>query len=97
MAKEWVWDTYNEAKAEAHSRTDIEKSLGALKQEQAKLANKLIVVDRAYLSVKASLKNVEIQVEDQHKQLHITEIKLVIQRQLVLDLKAELQKVKDVA
>ena len=33
--------------------------------------------------------------EDQHKQLHMTEIELATQRQLVLDLKAELQKAKD--
>ena len=54
-------------------------------------------MDKARLSAEAGLKNVKMQAEDQHKQLHMTEIKLVIQRQLVLDLKAELQKVKDAA
>ena len=37
------------------------------------------------------------QAKDQRKQLHMTEIELAILRQLVLDLKAGLQKVKDVA
>jgi len=36
-----------------------------------------------------------MQAEDQCKQLHMTEIELATQRQLVLDLKAELQKAKD--
>ena len=65
MAKEWVWDARrNEAKAEAHSRAEVEKSLGALKQEQAKLFDKLVAANRARLSVKVSLKMVERQAED---------------------------------
>ena len=42
------------------------------------------------MSAKVGLKNVEMQAEDQHKQLHMIEIELATQRQLVLDLKAEL-------
>ena len=61
------------------------------------LANKLIAVERARLSVEAGLKSVNSQAEDQHKQLHMTEIELATQRQLVLDLKVELQKAKDAA
>ena len=51
MADEWVRDAHNEARAEAHSRAETEKSLGALKQEQMELANKLIAADRARLRV----------------------------------------------
>ena len=61
------------------------------------LAKKLTTTERARLSAKASLKSAETQAEDQCKQLHITEIELTTQKQLVLDLKAELQKVKDAA
>ena len=32
VAEEWVWDTHNEIRAEAHSRVETKKSLGALKQ-----------------------------------------------------------------
>ena len=46
---------------------------------------------------KLFLKIAETQAEDQHKQLHMTKIELATQRQLVLDLKAELQKAKDTA
>ena len=34
VAEEWVRDAHNEARAEASSRTEIEKSLGDLKQEK---------------------------------------------------------------
>ena len=61
------------------------------------LANKLITAERARLSAEAGLKSVNSQAEDQHKQLHMTEIELATQRQLVLDLKVELQKAKDAA
>ena len=45
----------------------------------------------------AGLKTAEVQVEDQRKLIYTTEIELAIQKQLVMDLKAELQKVKDEA
>ena len=90
VAEEWVWDIRNEARAEAHCHAKTEKSLGALKQKQTELSNKLIAADRVHLSAKVGLKNVEMQAEDQRKQLHMTEIELATQRQLVLDLKAEL-------
>ena len=43
------------------------------------------------------MKNVEAQAEDQRKKLHSTEIELATQRQLVLELKANLEKAKEVA
>ena len=67
VAEEWVRDTRNEARAEAHSLAETEKSLEALKQEQMELANKLIAADRARLRVEAGLKNVEMQSVDQCK------------------------------
>ena len=68
-----------------------------LNKKNKELVDELNVVERAHLSAKAGLKNAEIQAEDQCKQLHMIEIELATQRQLVLDLKAELQKVKDAA
>ena len=41
MAEEWVHNAYKEANAEALSRADVEKSLGALKQEQVELSEML--------------------------------------------------------
>ena len=33
VAKEWVRNTHDEVKAETHSRFEVEKALGALKEE----------------------------------------------------------------
>ena len=45
----------------------------------------------------AGLKNAEAQAENQQKLLYTTELNLATEKQKVLDLKAELQKLKDVA
>ena len=96
VAEEWVKDACNQVKVEAYSRAEVEKYLRTLKQEKAKLSNKLVEAEMACLSAKVSLKTVERQAKDQHQQLHISEIDLATQKQLVMDLKAELQKVKEV-
>ena len=97
VVEEWVRDAHNKANAEALSRADVEKSLGTLKQEQAKLSVKLKEADKARLSAKAGLKTMERQAKDQHQKMHLTEIDLATQRQLVIDLKVELQEVKEAA
>ncbi|XP_030931024.1 MAP7 domain-containing protein 1-like [Quercus lobata] len=55
VAEEWVKDARNETRAEAHSRVEAKKSLGALKQEQLELAAKLTAEERARRSAKAIL------------------------------------------
>ncbi|XP_050260058.1 uncharacterized protein LOC126705177 [Quercus robur] len=97
VAEEWVHEARNEANAEALSRADVKKSLGALKQEKAELSEKLKEADKACLSVEAGLKTVERQAKDQRQKLHLTKIDLATQRQLVTDLKVKLQKAKEVA
>ena len=37
VAEEWVRNARDKVKDEAHSRLEVEKALGAVKQEQAKL------------------------------------------------------------
>ena len=96
VAKEWVRVAYKEANTEALSYANIEKSLGALKQEQAELHKKLKKANKAHLSVEAGLKTVERKVEDQRQKPHLTKIDLATQMQMVIDLKAKLQKAKNV-
>ena len=38
MAKEWVKDAHNEAKVEFNAWSEVEKEVGNLKEEQAKLS-----------------------------------------------------------
>ena len=97
MVEEWVQNAHNEVRAEAYSCLEVEKALEALKQEKLKLFEKLKEADKARLSAEASLKTMERQAKDQCQKLHLTEIDLAIERQVVSDLKAELQKAKDIA
>ena len=71
--------------------------MGAAKEENKNLATKLTASERDRNSTLANLKNVETQVEDQRKLLYQTEIELATSKQLALDLKAELQKAREVA
>ena len=61
------------------------------------MLSKLITEDRERRSAEARLKNAQIQAEDQRKLLYQTKIELATSRQLVLELKADLQKARKVA
>ena len=97
MVDEWVKDARNDAKAEAHSRSKIEKTVGSLKETQAKLSEQLKEAIRVRDSSDTGLKNTEKQAKEQRKQLHFTEINLATEKQLVKDLREELQKVREAA
>ena len=75
----------------------IEKTVGNLKENQAKLSKQLNEAIRVRDSSDAVLKNAEKQVEEQCKQLHFTEINLEIEKKLVKGLRKELQKVREAA
>ena len=53
--------------------------------------------ERARKNAEAGLKNAQDQAKDQRKKLYHTKIKLTTKKQLVLDLKVELQRAKEVA
>ena len=97
VAEKWVKEARGEAKNEMLLRHDAEKALGAAKAEIKELRAKLVVEERERKSAQAGLKNAEVQVEDQCKLLYKTELELATSRQLVLDLKAQLQKAKEAA
>ena len=52
---------------------------------------------KAYASAEAGLKTTTKQVEDQRQQLHLSEINLATEKQMVSDLKVELSKAKEAA
>ena len=68
-----------------------------MKKENKDLFSKLIVEERERKSTQVGLKTAEAQAEDQRKLLYQTKIELATSKQLVLDLKAKLQKVKESA
>ena len=59
VAEEWVRNSNDEIKAETHSRLEVEKAFGALKEEHAQLSKKFKDSDKARLSVEAGLKTME--------------------------------------
>ena len=70
MVEDWVKDVRSEARAVVDAPSEVEIELGALKEGQAKLAEQLKEAVRARDNFEAGLKNAEIQVEEQRKQLH---------------------------
>ena len=56
-AKEWVKEARNDVKNEVHLCLEIEKALGAAKEENKELLSKLITKERERMSVEAGLKN----------------------------------------
>ena len=69
--------------------------MGTLKENQAQLSEQLKEVVRARDSSEAGLKTTEKQAEDLRKQLHYTEINLATEKQLVTELREELQKARE--
>ena len=65
VAEEWVRNARDEVKAEANSCLEVEKALGAFKEEHAQLAEKLKEADKAYQSAEVGLKTTERQIKDQ--------------------------------
>ena len=56
MAKEWYHEANNRVEVEAFTRADVEKSLGAVKQEQLELSEKLKSADQARSNAEVGLK-----------------------------------------
>ena len=56
MAKEWYREADNRAEAEAFTHAEVEKSLGAVKQEQLELSEKLKSADQARSNAEVGLK-----------------------------------------
>ena len=97
VAEQWCRDNHKLADVKALSRDEVEKALGALKQEHHKLSENLKAAKSGLKSAKAGLKTAERQAEDQRQKLYVTETNLATEKQAVLDLKAALQKAKEEA
>ena len=80
MVDEWYREADNRVEAEALTRAEVEKSLGAVKQEQLELSEKLKSADQTRSNAEAGLKTVERQAEEQRQKLYSTEINLAMQK-----------------
>ena len=97
IAEEWVKDTQNEARLADNLRMETSKSIAITKSKNKELALKLTIVDKDWRSPEAGLKTTKAQAEEQHQKLHYIEIELVMAKQQVVELKAELSKAKEAA
>ena len=95
MAEEFCRSNRSLAEAEVQSWTEVEKTVGSLKQEILELTEKFKESEKQRKSAEAGLKNAETQAEDQRQKLYVTETSLATEKQNVLELKAALQKVGD--
>ena len=68
-----------------------------MKEENKGLLSKLVAKERKRKFAQVGLKNAEAQAKEHRKLLYQTEIELATARQLALDLRAELQQVKEAA
>ena len=95
MAEDWVKDARSEARAAFDTWSEVEVELGALKENQSKLAKQLKEAVRARDSSEAGLKTTEKQAKDLCKQLHYTKINLATEKQLVTKLCEEFRKARE--
>ena len=82
---------------EVQSRLAAEKATGVLRLEKDHLNKEIKEALKARDSAEAGLKTTTKQAEDMRQQFHLSEINLATEKQMVLDLKAELSKTKEAA
>ena len=97
MDEDWVKSARSKARAAFDARSEVEVELGALKENHSKMAEQLKEAVRVRNSAEASLKTIEKQFEDIHKQLHYIEINLATEKQLVTELREEFRKAREAA
>jgi len=82
---------------EVQSRNTAEKAAGVLRLERDHLDYEVKKAQKVHASAEAGLKTTTKQAEDLHQQLHLSEVNLATEKQMVVDLKAELSKAKEAA
>ena len=97
VAEEWAKKARVNLHTEVQSRIAAEKATSALRLKKDRLNNEVKDAQKARASAAAGLKTTTQQAEEMRKQLHMSEINLATEKQMVSDLKAELSKAKEAA
>lgn len=97
VAEEWAKKAREDLHVEAQSRNSAEKVAGVLRLERDRLNNEVKEAQKARASTDAGLKTITKQAEDLRQQLHLSEINLTTEKQMVSYLKAKLSKAKEAA
>ena len=94
VAEEWAKKACENLHTEVQSRIAVEKATGALRLEKDRLNNEVKDAQKARASAEARLKTTTQQVEEMRKQLHMSEINLAIEKQMVQTLRPSYQRRK---
>ena len=97
VAKEWAKSSREELNTEVQSCLAAEKAAGALRLEKERLGKEIKKAFKARDSAEVDLKTTTKQAEDIRQQLHLSEINLATEKQMVSDLKAQLLQAKEAA
>ena len=97
MAEEWAKRFRDETKAAHEARETAEDHLNVLKNQQKQMAEQVKKAIQDKASAEAGLKTTEKQAETLRSELHLCEINLATERQMVKDLREELHKAKEAA
>ena len=97
MAEEWAKSFRDETRAAHEARETAEAHLNVLKDQQKQMAEQVKKALQDKASAEASLKTTEKQAETLRSELHLCEINLATERQMVKDLHEELRKAKEAA
>ena len=87
----------DETRAVHDARETAEAHLNALKDQQKRMAEQMKKALQDKASAEAGLKTTEKQAETLRSELHLCEINLATERQMVKDLREELRKAKEAA
>ena len=97
VAEEWAKKFREDLNIEVQSCLTTKKATSVLRLEKDRLNKEIKEALKARDSAEAGLKTTTKQAEDMCQQLHLSEINLAIEKQMVLDLKVELLKTKEAA
>ena len=90
VVEKWVKSSREELNTEVQSHLAVEKAAGALRLEKERLGKEIKEAFKARDSTEVGLKTTMKQAEDMRQQLHLLEINLTTEKQMVSDLKAQL-------
>ena len=97
VAEEWAKRFRDETKAAHEARETVEDHLSVLRTQQKQMAEEVKKANQERASAEAGLKTTEKQAETLRSELHLCEINLETERQMVKNLREELRKAKEAA
>ena len=97
VAEEWAKRFRDETRAAHQARDTAEDHLNVLRTQQKQLAEQVKKANQDKASAEAGMNNMETQAETIRGELHLCQINLETEKQMVLGLREELRQAKEAA